>query len=279
MVEAGTFAEPVRILSDLHLGHPGSRISSVEQLRPLLEGAGTVIFNGDTLELRAKSYRPVAERFFEELKALMEELGVRGVFLTGNHDPEIGDTHHVDLCGDAVLVTHGDVLYPEIAPWSVRTREARRRILAYDREIRDEEGDGFDERLRRCKKVCEMTAIFKPKVKAGFFGRQRTLLSLVWPPWKPLVILWVWWRQKHLAAAFCEKYRPQAKCIIFGHTHYTGIWRVGGRLIVNTGGYVSVGRANVVEFEGNEIRVYPVLRRRDGAFEAGREPSFRTRVE
>ena len=40
--------QPVRILSDLHLGHQVSRIARVSALRPLVAGAGTVIFNGDT---------------------------------------------------------------------------------------------------------------------------------------------------------------------------------------------------------------------------------------
>jgi hypothetical protein len=41
-------SSPIRILSDLHLGHRVSRIASAESLRPLIAGAGTVIFNGDT---------------------------------------------------------------------------------------------------------------------------------------------------------------------------------------------------------------------------------------
>ena len=43
--------EPVRVLSDLHLGHKVSRIDHVSALRPLIAGAGTVIFNGDTQAL------------------------------------------------------------------------------------------------------------------------------------------------------------------------------------------------------------------------------------
>ena len=42
---ADGFEEPVRIVSDLHLAHPGCRVHDVAQLRPLLEGAGTMIFN------------------------------------------------------------------------------------------------------------------------------------------------------------------------------------------------------------------------------------------
>ncbi|MCU0753303.1 MAG: hypothetical protein MUC40_09850 [Akkermansiaceae bacterium] len=40
--------QPVRVFSDLHLGHSVSRIGRVSALRPLIAGAGTVIFNGDT---------------------------------------------------------------------------------------------------------------------------------------------------------------------------------------------------------------------------------------
>ena len=35
--------EPIRILSDLHLGHRVSRITSIESLRPLIAGAATVV--------------------------------------------------------------------------------------------------------------------------------------------------------------------------------------------------------------------------------------------
>ena len=42
----------VRVLSDLHFGHSACVIDQAEQLRPLLEGAHTIVFNGDTLEGR-----------------------------------------------------------------------------------------------------------------------------------------------------------------------------------------------------------------------------------
>ena len=49
--------EPVRILSDLHLGHRVSRIERTSALRPLIAGAGTVIFNGDTWQELAEPFR------------------------------------------------------------------------------------------------------------------------------------------------------------------------------------------------------------------------------
>ena len=266
------FPEPVRILSDLHLGHPGCRITYAEQLRPLLEGAGTVILNGDTMEMRARSFRAEAERLYGELRELTATMGIRVEVLTGNHDPSITERHHTDLYGEEVLVTHGDVLFPEIAPWSVNSRKKLRRILDYDRQLKEEHGDGFEERLARAKKVCEFTSVFEPDVKRGLRGQMRTLVSLVWPPWKWLIVLGVWMRQKRLAASFCEEYRPQAKYIIFGHTHHPGAWMVRGRVVVNTGGYVALGRALLVEIEDGELRIFSVRRQRNGSFERGSRP-------
>ena len=52
--------EPVRILSDLHLGHKISRITRVSALRPLISGAATVVFNGDTWQELAAPFRAKA---------------------------------------------------------------------------------------------------------------------------------------------------------------------------------------------------------------------------
>ncbi len=92
------YREPVRIISDLHLAHPGSTVSAIQELRPLLEGAGTVLFNGDTFELRKKALLQKASDYRMQLEQLCDELGVNPVFLTGNHDPEVSKVHYLDLC-------------------------------------------------------------------------------------------------------------------------------------------------------------------------------------
>lgn len=257
------FPEPVRILSDLHLGHPGSRVASAEALRPLLEGARTVILNGDTVEMRAKSFRPAADQLCGDLLALTAELGIKTHFLSGNHDNHISETHHVDLCGDKVLVTHGDVLYPEIAPWGIKNRKHLAEILAFDRKVKEEEGDAFEARLCRAKRVCEFTTIFEPDAERGVFGHLHTLADVLFPPRRIAVILGVWARQKRLAASFCSAYRPRARVMVFGHTHFPGVWNAGDRVIVNTGGFVSVGGALMAELEGAALKVYAVKRKGD----------------
>tara|TARA_B100000902_G_scaffold147450_1_gene144368 strand:- start:429 stop:848 length:420 start_codon:yes stop_codon:yes gene_type:complete len=120
------FPEPIRILSDLHLGHNACVLRDVGQIRLLPEGAGTVIFNGDTAEIRAKSFRERASEEQAKLSTLLTELGVEQVlYLTGNHDPKISNVHWVALMQGKVIITHGDFLYRYISPWSKRLRHCR----------------------------------------------------------------------------------------------------------------------------------------------------------
>ena len=110
--------EPVLILSDLHLGHSASRIKSAEQLRPLLEGAGTVVFNGDTFQELSKDFRPRSEVLLEGLRKLCSELGAEPVFLPGNHDPGWEGQGWLELAEGKVIITHGDAVMWGGSPWS-----------------------------------------------------------------------------------------------------------------------------------------------------------------
>ena len=78
---------PIRILSDLHLGHRVSRIESSESLRPLIAGAGTVIFNGDTWQELARLFFERSAEMLKDLKRICAEEGAEPLFLPGNHDP------------------------------------------------------------------------------------------------------------------------------------------------------------------------------------------------
>ena len=108
----------VRILSDLHLGHRVSRIASAEGLRPLIAGAGTVIFNGDTWQELAKLFRERSAEMLEDLKRICAEEGAEPVFLSGNHDPGWPGPGWLELAGGRILITHGDAFFPDGSPWS-----------------------------------------------------------------------------------------------------------------------------------------------------------------
>ena len=70
MHQEDRFDGPVRVLSDLHLGHSGCVIEKVAQLEPLIEGAQTVVFNGDTFEQMESRFRERSGAMLEELKMM-----------------------------------------------------------------------------------------------------------------------------------------------------------------------------------------------------------------
>ena len=110
--------EVIRILSDLHYGDRSSRVRSLAALRPLFAGADRVVFNGDSLETRAGRSANRTEQHRQRFLDFVHHEVPRGVLLTGNHDADISDLHHLDLLGGIVFVTHGEILFEDLVPWS-----------------------------------------------------------------------------------------------------------------------------------------------------------------
>ena len=109
--------EPVRILSDLHLGHTVSRIEKTSALRPLIAGAGTVVFNGDVWQELAEPFKERSATMLAELRDICAEENAEAVFLPGNHDPGWPGCGWVELAGGRIIVTHGDALWFDGSPW------------------------------------------------------------------------------------------------------------------------------------------------------------------
>ena len=252
---AGGFAEPLRVVSDLHLGHPNSLIDSVELLRPLLDGARTVVFNGDTCELGCSEWRPRAEQLLEDLRMLCEDLGVRAVFLTGNHDPDISDQGWLDLADGAVMVTHGDLLLPEVVPWSHQFLLKKKEVRALLRRRAAEE-DSLRDRWQTVQMVEKILGA-DSDCKPGSKGLVQSLADL-WPPARVLAILRGWATMFGAAEQFVEHYRPEARILVFGHFHRAGVRRRGSRFYCNTGACMREAKQIVIELDGGELTVRPV---------------------
>ena len=120
--------DPVLILSDLHLGHRASRVRDPAELEPLFKPFRTVIFNGDTAEMRTPEDRLIGRKLAADLARVCHHAGCKAIFINGNHDPTISDLNHLDLHGGTLLVTHGDILFLGVAPWS---REAKHYLSAH----------------------------------------------------------------------------------------------------------------------------------------------------
>ena len=227
--------EPVLILSDLHLGHNASKIESAEQLRPLLAGVGTVVFNGDTFQELSAEFRERSEKMLNDLRDLCGELGVETVFIPGNHDPGWEGPGWIELADGKIIVTHGDAVMWGGSPWS-------RESIAKSDKVRElwEQNQQADydpqERLGLAKKIA---LLLKPPTIPKGRNLLRRTVDAINPPRRALEILRVWFSHSDKAAMFADRYFPKAEVVILGHFHWRGTWTKSGRLIVNTGAYVS----------------------------------------
>ena len=238
--------EPVRVLSDLHLGHKISRIEKVSALRPLIAGAGTVIFNGDTWQELARPFLARSTVMLDELKALCAEEGAEAVFLSGNHDPGWPGPGWVELAEGKIVIMHGDALLFDGSPWKREILVNGQRVTEVWQQHPLADRDA-EERLRVARQIArELCSVEYPN---GRYFIQRAW-DAVLPPRRALKMIEAWFTQDSTGAKFCENYFPNAEVLIIGHFHREGSWEKNNRRIINTGSFTSPGRAHWVEWNG-----------------------------
>ena len=247
---------PVRILSDLHLGHPGSRIESAAQLAPLLEGVGTVVGNGDVWQELAHQFRERGMGLLEDWRGMMAVRGVEFMALPGNHDPGSGGPGYLEMAGGAVLVQHGDAVFAEGAPWQ-RLVPQRRGMIEEAFHQAGAEADHLEGRLKLAGEVARMLVPQKFSGRRTFLARCRD--AAMSPGWVVRVLL-AWANFPDEAARLVERFRPQARVFVCGHFHFAGVWQRRGRLIVNTGSFMPPGPAWFVDLDGEWMSVGRIVR-------------------
>lgn len=238
------------ILSDTHLGRPG-RVT-VEALRPLWRGFDRLIINGDAAELQLPDYRVAGARAMEQLQDAVARDGVELTLISGNHDAYLSDHRYIRLLGGRVLLTHGDVLHPSIVPWS---HEAK--ILAEQHaEAMANATDAQQHCIDFCHELSQHLA-YREMMGLGANGKSvgMSLRSAALHPIKVAQVLAYWRSVPELTHRFAERYCPEAEMIVLGHTHRQGIWKKGGRTILNTGSYDLPGRPRAVIIEGDRLCV------------------------
>jgi UDP-2,3-diacylglucosamine pyrophosphatase LpxH len=236
--------EPVRILSDLHLGHKVSRIGRVSAVRPLIRGAGTMVFNGDTWQELAAPFRERSAAMLEELKALCAEEGAETVFLSGNHDPGWPGAGWQELADGKIVITHGDALLFDGSPWKREILIGGERVLDLWRQHPTADYD-VEARLRLAREIAR-------ELSSTEHSRGRHLWQRAWdaavPPKRAVKMIQAWLTQARSGADFCARYFPKAEVLIIGHFHHQGCWQRDGRMIINTGSFMNPGRAHWVEW-------------------------------
>jgi predicted phosphodiesterase len=264
-----TPTEPTLVLSDLHLGHRSCLIKNPEQLIPLLQDCATVIFNGDTAEMRAPTDQPVGRHMAADLARVCHHVGTKALFVNGNHDPTISHINHLELANGAVLVTHGDILFLGVAPWS---KDARHYLNAHKKILKSlgpETLSDLEHQLRASKQASLALQNIETPTTQGAGRKLGLLVRQLWPPNRPFKIMRAWMELPTRSANLCAIYRPEARFVVIGHTHYPGIWRRGGRTIINTGSFVPYLPAYGVLLESSRLTVRKIERTQEG-FSLGR---------
>ncbi len=261
-------APVIRIFSDLHYRDATSRLQTLAAFAPLLRGADEIIFNGDTVDTQI----PPHLSHLDEVRAFFAHAGPRVTFLSGNHDPDISTLSETSLCDDRVWITHGDVFFDEIAPWSRYRPEFARRLAALTANIPPAELALIETRLRLNRLVCRDLPENTDLLHHTFASRLIRLFRALFPPEQALTILRSWRDTPRLVATLTRAQRPRARVVILGHTHYPGVWRVPGSYpltVINTGTWSRPFAPRFVELSGNRIRVIRI-NAAGGAFHPGR---------
>lgn len=262
-------ANLIRIVSDVHYADRSSRVRSLGQLRPLLDGASSFVFNGDTLDTRAdRNPQRTADKRREVLE-FFAGAGTPVTFLTGNHDPDLSRQHALELEEGKILVTHGDVLFESIVPWARDAAAIRTKVIAALAALPGDGGSRLDGRLAAFRSVAATIPQGHQSEPDPFLYAMRLAGDTVWPPFRALKILRAWREAPGRAAALARRHRPRARFIVIGHTHIAGVWKTAsGIVVINTGSFCRPFGAMTAEVTPGRIRVRRVEDRR-GEFHPG----------
>jgi predicted phosphodiesterase len=262
-------AQLIRIVSDVHYADRSSRVRSLEQLRPLFDGATEFVFNGDTLDTRPSRDPDHTSRARREVLAFLGSAKIPVTVLTGNHDPDLSGEHAAEFAGGQVMVTHGDVLFDNIVPWSKDAPMIRTKIIAALAALPQEHSNRFEGRVGVFRTVAATIPQKHQSERNPLKYAVRLAGDTMWPPTRALSIIQAWRETPGRAAAFATKHRPKARFIVIGHTHRPGVWRTpSGVVVINTGSFTKPFGAMAVEVSPRMVHVRHLVRRKD-QFHAG----------
>lgn len=244
-------ALPIRIVSDWHLGHPGSRLTSIAMIEHLLDGVGTLVMAGDGREELVASWRGLADELWGQLEQGCRNRGVEFIALTGNHDPEVSLEGWLTLDEGRILVTHGDMIYETASPWSKELFAKREEVASF---LNTQNCRGLMERWQCALEVGKM---LRPccRFSPSLFGYLAYLKLALWPPERLLAIGKVWAGFAREGNCFLNKFAPETETLVCGHFHRPGRFQVGAREVINTGSLMRLSKGLVVDYDGKSLKV------------------------
>ncbi len=255
----------LRILSDLHLFDARTQVRALAQLEPLLAGVRTLVLNGDTCEMR----RGLTPEQVAEMQAFFRARVPEVIFLTGNHDPEISDTHELLVADGRVWVTHGDVCLDGLTPWSRHADELRAQVAACLAADPTADYSQLAVRLRIARAVARGERHVADLVSTGWRADMKWLWRTFFPPTLILAMLRAWRDLPVNAAVLARRSHPGAQVVVTGHVHFPGVWHPpGGPVVINTGSFFRPLGGHLVDVGGDRVQVRRIVPA-GGAFSAG----------
>lgn len=254
----------IRIISDVHLGHKASVISELSAIRPLSEDVDWLIFNGDTLELKygdLDSSTYDANKQKQRFEAEIERWNCKVSVITGNHDPEISDTHFLNILDGQVFITHGDGLFRDIAPWSSNIDNLQRFSERIDPTATGNTEEELHNYLQLHKDASIQAHLTDKKYNPTAWGKLKILMHQGWPPSTPFRILKSWREVPDRAVSLAQRFGLDPKVIVVGHTHKPGIWHRGDTTIVNLGSFFPWPGAQCIDIEANRLSVRKIRKK------------------
>lgn len=262
---------PLRIFSDLHFGDHASTLTKLESLTPLFEGASACIFNGDTTDTRRGTNPTHTQAVLAEVEGYFAQAPLPCTFLTGNHDPDISTAHALDLAGGQVFVTHGDIIFKDIVPWSRDVYLVRSKLQEHFEALPSEERERFEARMRIYRNVAVQIPQRHQAERNRFKYALEFLKDTVWPPNRAWRVMNTWRKTPGYAEDLLKKHRPNCRFFIMGHTHRAGSWRrPSGIVVLNTGSFCHPYCASVVDLYHDRLELRQITRKGDG-FRLGKQ--------
>ena len=242
------------VISDLHLGRGSLELPRL--LAPILAGADEIVVNGDVAELHLAPHRDAAARGLETLRRRTEQAGSELVLIAGNHDPLVSPRRSMSLGGGSVFVTHGDAVHPSVAPWSPAASSLQDAYIRHLEAIPPQERGRLESVLSVSREAASEEWTERHAVRGS--GKPWRLLG------RPLALLRIalFWREyPALVADFGLKHAPESPFLVVGHSHMPGAWRIGSRVVINTGAFAFPRRPHAVVVEGRSISLRPLAMR------------------
>lgn len=236
----------VRLVSDLHLGHPESLFKTVDEYKSLIDGCDELIVCGDFSETRPCAYQ---ENALKERKLFQDLCTANHVvlhILAGNHDP---DEQHAIAClyDGKVISLHGHQLFAEVAPWGREYLHNKQKAREIMQKFPDASLD-----LRQClNRAKAMSAFVSPIIKKetdyspSLLKLMKNVLS---PPSRAFRIIWAWLTMRYRIKRFINLHFPDARLVCYGHLHRRDIFSEKNKTYVNLGAPFKHSNAYAVDF-------------------------------